>query len=503
LPIGFDFSRIAVHGKTPVGIQAKLTVGAAGDAFEQEADRVADQVMRAPSSDRSEVQSNISTHPPASAANLQTKPHTGGSGGIAAPPIVHEVLRSPGQPLDAATRAFMEPRFGHDFGKVRVHADAKAGESARAVNALAYTVGCNIVFGVGRYAPATQDGSRLIAHELTHVRQQSYGQASGLKSPHLQRAMESASEETALLEQEMEEGADQEQLEDEDAFTEEGPDQEIEDWADKGDPSDPKGRKGKKKKKKSAWMRKHVRSGKNIRGRGLVSLLGIGTSGIYTHHLHLDFPSLHRRRVKSEPVPKKVAKETPPPVVKKVPPPVVKEVPPPVVKEVPPAVVKEVPPPVAKETPPPVVKKVPPPVVKEIPPPVVKKVPPPVTNKVPPPVRQKPPPPCNPVAINTTFQWIADRAAPFNQAAMDANMAAIARNWQPCNTSIQVVINSPILVGAGPLVVAPPWFVSVMNTRALIIRTALIRGGIPGSAFLPPLMNFSQPGNPNAQVLMR
>ena len=56
------------------------------------------------------------------------------------PPIVHEVLRSPGQPLDAATRAFMEPRFGHDFSNVRVHTDAKAAESARTVNALAYTV---------------------------------------------------------------------------------------------------------------------------------------------------------------------------------------------------------------------------------------------------------------------------------------------------------------------------------------------------------------------------
>jgi len=67
-----------------------------------------------------------------------------------APPIVHEVLRSPGRPLDAATRAFMEPRFGHDFSKVRVHADAEAAASARAVNALAYTVGNHVVFAAGR-----------------------------------------------------------------------------------------------------------------------------------------------------------------------------------------------------------------------------------------------------------------------------------------------------------------------------------------------------------------
>src|SRR5215212_3769005 len=60
---------------------------------------------------------------------------------FAAPPIVHDVLRSPGQPLDPTTRAFMEPRFGHDFSQVRVYADTKAAESARAVRALAYTVG--------------------------------------------------------------------------------------------------------------------------------------------------------------------------------------------------------------------------------------------------------------------------------------------------------------------------------------------------------------------------
>lgn len=88
------------------------------------------------------------------------------------PSIVHEVLRSPGQPLDPATRAFFEPRFGHDFSQVRVHTDAKAAESARAVNALAYTVGRDMVFGVGQSALGTSAGKRLLAHELTHVMQQ-------------------------------------------------------------------------------------------------------------------------------------------------------------------------------------------------------------------------------------------------------------------------------------------------------------------------------------------
>ena len=86
-----------------------------------------------------------------------------------APAIVHDVLRSSGQPLDRATRAFMEPRFGHDFGHVRIHIDSQASESARAVNALAYTVNDHIAFQAGSYDPRSQRGQRLLAHELTHV----------------------------------------------------------------------------------------------------------------------------------------------------------------------------------------------------------------------------------------------------------------------------------------------------------------------------------------------
>jgi len=98
-----------------------------------------------------------------------------GSGPETAPPIVHDVLRSPGKPLDAQTLAFFEPRFGHSFSKVRIHADGQAAESARAVNASAYTVGQNIFFGPQRYAPGTAQGNRLLAHELTHTIQQSQG----------------------------------------------------------------------------------------------------------------------------------------------------------------------------------------------------------------------------------------------------------------------------------------------------------------------------------------
>jgi len=100
------------------------------------------------------------------------------------PPIVNEVLHSPGQPLDPSTRAFLEPRFGYEFSHVRVHTDGKAAESAQAMNALAYTIGKNVVFGTGQYRPHTDSGTKLLAHELVHVVQQhgTYGQASRIGS---------------------------------------------------------------------------------------------------------------------------------------------------------------------------------------------------------------------------------------------------------------------------------------------------------------------------------
>lgn len=88
------------------------------------------------------------------------------------PPIVHDVLRASGQPLDTNTRGLMEQHFGHDFSRVRVHTDARAAKSARLVNASAYTVGHNVVFETGQYQPGTTAGRQLLAHELTHVMQQ-------------------------------------------------------------------------------------------------------------------------------------------------------------------------------------------------------------------------------------------------------------------------------------------------------------------------------------------
>ena len=107
---------------------------------------------------------------------LQTKHVSSGDMRQAAvPPIVDEVLAAPGQPLDKATSDVMESRFGHDFSKVRIHNDQLAAQSAKAVAAEAYTVGSKVVFGDGRYAPATLDGQRLLAHELAHVVQQAPG----------------------------------------------------------------------------------------------------------------------------------------------------------------------------------------------------------------------------------------------------------------------------------------------------------------------------------------
>jgi hypothetical protein len=95
------------------------------------------------------------------------------------PPLVNEVLRSPGQPLDPHTRSFFEPRFNHDFSRVRVHTDAPAAKSALAVNARAYTVGQDVVFGGQQYQPHNSLSRRLLAHELTHVVQQRGSGATG------------------------------------------------------------------------------------------------------------------------------------------------------------------------------------------------------------------------------------------------------------------------------------------------------------------------------------
>jgi hypothetical protein len=170
-----------------IPLQKKLAIGAANDPLEHEADRVADRVMRMP--DPAPVGASS-----VGADTLQRKCSCGGSASgtceeckkkklqrsaaVAAssefaPPIVHDVLRSSGQPLDSATRSFFEPRLGMDLSSVRTHTDSRADQSAQAVNALAYTSGRDIVFREGAYSPSTVSGGRLLAHELAHVAQQS------------------------------------------------------------------------------------------------------------------------------------------------------------------------------------------------------------------------------------------------------------------------------------------------------------------------------------------
>lgn len=163
-------------------VQTKLTVNEPGDAYEQEADRISDQVMRLPEplqcagSCDGEVPDRQTKRQGRESARVQAKGIESCESGLTeAPPIVHKVLSSPGQPLDPATRAFMEPRFDHDFSKVQVHTDQDAAQSAEAMAAQAYTVGADIVFGNERYRPASRDGQRLLAHELAHVLQQRPG----------------------------------------------------------------------------------------------------------------------------------------------------------------------------------------------------------------------------------------------------------------------------------------------------------------------------------------
>jgi hypothetical protein len=194
-----DFNRIPIQIDTPVSVQAKLRVNTPGDAYEQEADRVAEEVMRMPESqlyrpcaDRDRYlscQNEQATREP-----LRTQcAEAHRSSEIEAPPIIDEVIHSTGQPLNRSTREFMEPRFGYDFSPVRVHTDARAAQAASEINARAFTVGRNIAFGVGEYAPETAAGRCLLSHELTHVVQQRTSDSEvGDTSPLLQAAPSTA-----------------------------------------------------------------------------------------------------------------------------------------------------------------------------------------------------------------------------------------------------------------------------------------------------------------------
>jgi len=147
-------------------LQRKLAVGLANDPLEAQADVLAEQALRG----------GVSMRTAAEAPALR-RTGTTRVAPVEAPPLVHTVLGTAGVPLDAEARAFMEPRFGRDFGAVRIHTDHQAAASARVIGASAYTVGQHIVFAAGSYTPGTDDGKRLLAHELAHTLQQDAGTA--------------------------------------------------------------------------------------------------------------------------------------------------------------------------------------------------------------------------------------------------------------------------------------------------------------------------------------
>jgi hypothetical protein len=172
-----------------LGLQTKLKVNELGDIYEQEADRIADQVLAMPS------HSSVRGTPP----RIQRY-----SGELieqtnAVPASVDHALASPGRVLEQALRQDMEQRFGYDFSQVQVHSDAVAEKSALDVNAHAYTLGHDIVFAVGRYAPGMHEGRRLLAHELVHVIQQTAGAVAAAQLSNTHPAFGTASARPAIV----------------------------------------------------------------------------------------------------------------------------------------------------------------------------------------------------------------------------------------------------------------------------------------------------------------
>jgi hypothetical protein len=173
-------------------IQPKLALNQPNDPHEQEADRIADRVIRMSASQTHEFKPSLPLHFPLlvqrkcaaceeEEEQVVRRKEAGANPQMSASPNVSPALNSPGQPLDPDTRTFMEQRLDHDFGNVRVHTDHPASESARAVNALAFTLGRDVVFAPGQYRPESDPGRRLLAHELTHVVQQSSSHVSEIQ----------------------------------------------------------------------------------------------------------------------------------------------------------------------------------------------------------------------------------------------------------------------------------------------------------------------------------
>ena len=174
--------------------QPKLSVGPVNDVYEQEADAVADKVMRMPDNDVvqtkffkpavSPIQRSCA-HCEEEEKKMQRKEMSGETvtAGEGFARYVDN-LSNRGESLSNEALSFYEPRLGHDFSNVKIHTDAPAAKSAQSINSLAYTSGNHIVFNSGQYSPGTNAGKRLLAHELTHVIQQS-----SLPGPIIHRAV--------------------------------------------------------------------------------------------------------------------------------------------------------------------------------------------------------------------------------------------------------------------------------------------------------------------------
>jgi HEAT repeat protein len=179
---GQDFSHIPAPSQNAPLIQPRLVIGGVDTSFEREADFVADQVI--------DVQGNELTP---GAAQL-TRKLAGTGEGVATPAaqgvdrnVASEIsaLKGGGASLPEASRTFFKARLGHDFSTVRIHSDSRAATLAGSLNARAFTLAPDIVFGRGAYSPGTDDGSRLLAHELAHVVQQHSAQATIQRQPKL------------------------------------------------------------------------------------------------------------------------------------------------------------------------------------------------------------------------------------------------------------------------------------------------------------------------------
>ena len=177
-------------------LQAKLKIGQPGDKYEQEADRVADAVMRMPEQGvQRQVEPEVEEE-----EELQAKATSGNISDVN-PHLESQIqsLKGGGQPLSENDRTYFEPRFGRDFSQVRVHTDTQAVEAAQAVNARAFTFGQDVIFGTGQYTPGTIRGNRLLAHELTHVVQQGKNYLKNTESPLIRRKKRPTTPELKIL----------------------------------------------------------------------------------------------------------------------------------------------------------------------------------------------------------------------------------------------------------------------------------------------------------------